>query len=249
MLYGRDILSIGDVKDPLQSKELKRMVLGSIESNSDSGLVVIRGESKERNGGNKMKSRSKLKSRGPRCFHYKELRHIRCDCPQRKNGKEKKESDGKANVSIVHENFNEGKLKGNDVLTVSISNSLDTWMMDTGASYHMTFNKHRFHSFKEWHSTMMLGDDERLPIMVSGSLQIKMYDGIVRTFDAWYVLGVRKNLVSLGALDKQGYKFAGGDGQIKVMKSSMIVIKDKLQHGFYTLLGNTIMGTMVVSSA
>ena len=74
---------------------------------------------------------------------------------------------------------------------------------------------------------MTLGDDEQLPIMGSGSLQIKMYDGIIKTFDAWYVLGLRKILVTLGALNKQGYKFAGGDGHIKVLKSAMVVMKGK----------------------
>ena len=54
-----------------------------------------------------------------------------------------------------------------------------------------------------------------------------MYDGIIKTFDAWYVLGLRKILVTLGALNKQGYKFAGGDGHIKVLKSAMVVMKGK----------------------
>ena len=82
MLYGIDTLSIGDIKDVLQSKELKRMVSSSIESSSNSGLIFTKGGSKERNGSNKMKPYAKLKSRGPRCYHCKELRHIRCDCPQ-----------------------------------------------------------------------------------------------------------------------------------------------------------------------
>ena len=81
MLYGRDTFSIGDIKDVLQSKKLKRMVSGSIESSSYSGLTITRGKIKERNGGNKMKSRLKSKSRGPRCYHYKDLGHIRRDCP------------------------------------------------------------------------------------------------------------------------------------------------------------------------
>ena len=63
--------------------------------------------------------------------------------------------------------------------------------------------------------------------MGSGSLQIKMYDGIVITFETLYVPGLRKNLVSLGALDKQGYKFVGGEGQIKVLKGVMVVMKGK----------------------
>ena len=96
---------------------------------------------------------------------------------------EKKESDGKANPIIVQESSNEGELEGSDVLTVSTSSSLDTWVMDIGASYHMTFNKHWFHSYKERHSTTKLGDDEQLPVIDRGSRQIQMYDGIVKTFD------------------------------------------------------------------
>ena len=75
-------------------------------------------------------------------------------------------------------------------MTASTSNSLDTWVMGTGASYHLTFNKHWFNSFKEWNITMMSGDEEQLHMMGSGSLQIKMYDGIVRTDNAWYVPGL-----------------------------------------------------------
>ena len=79
----------------------------------------------------------------------------------------------------MKESCNESELEGSDVLTVSTSSSLDAWVMDTGASNHVTFNKHRFHSFKEWHNTMTLSDDEQLHVMGTVSLHIKMYGGIV----------------------------------------------------------------------
>ena len=158
MLHGRDTLSISDVKDVLHSKELKRRVSGSIESNSYSSLIITRGMSKEMNGGSKMKSRSKSKSRGSQCYHCKELGHIRHDCPHQRNIKENKESNGKVSANIVQENSNEGELKCSDVLTISTPSSLDTLVMDTGSFYHMTFNKHWFHSFKEWHNIVTLGD-------------------------------------------------------------------------------------------
>ncbi|KAI4323897.1 hypothetical protein L6164_023471 [Bauhinia variegata] len=170
MLYGRDTISVNDVKDALQSKELKRRVLGLYEGEAESGLVVNRGRSKEWD-----------------------------------ERKEKKESDGKTSASVVQESSDEGDFEGSDVLTVVTTSASDTWVMDSGASYHMTFNKSWFHSFKEWKGSVRLGDDE--------------------------------------------VKFASGDGQIKVLKCVIIVMKGKCQHGIYTLLGNSVMGSVVVSSS
>jgi len=90
-------------------------------------------------------------------------------------------------------------------------------------------------------------DDKELGVIGSGVVQIKMYDGIVRTFDAWYVPGLRKNLISIGTLDKQGYNFSGKDGQITVSKGALVVMKGKLQHGIYVMLGNSFQGTVSVS--
>ena len=41
-----------------------------------------------------------------------------------------------------------------------------------------------------------------------------------------------KNLISLGTLDKQGYTFSGGDGQVKVLKGAMTVMKGKRSIAF-----------------
>ncbi|KAI4303678.1 hypothetical protein MLD38_039278 [Melastoma candidum] len=141
MLYGRETIFVSDVKDALQSKELKKKVSESYEGGSESGLVVSRGRNKERDGGKKGKSRSKSKSKGPRCFHCKEPGHFRRDCPQRKTGKESKKSDRKAIANVVRESSDEGEYEGSDILTVATSSLTDTWIMDSGVSYHMTFNK------------------------------------------------------------------------------------------------------------
>ncbi|KAI4379947.1 hypothetical protein MLD38_006183 [Melastoma candidum] len=237
-----------DVKDALQSKELKKKVSESYEGGSESGLVVSRGRNKERDGGRKGKSRSKSKSKGPRCYHCKEPGHFRRDWPQRKTGKESKESNGKAIASVVRESSDEGEYEGSDVLTVATSSLTDTWIMDSGASYHMTFNKDWFNSFKKWNNFVRLGDDKAIPVLGSGSVQIKMYYGTVRIIEAWYVPDLQKNLISLATLDNQGYKFTGGDGQLKVSKGAITVMKGKRQHGIYVLMGNTVTGTVAVSS-
>nr|GEW14174.1 retrovirus-related Pol polyprotein from transposon TNT 1-94 [Tanacetum cinerariifolium] len=60
-----------------------------------------------------------------------------------------------------------------------------------------------------WNGTVKLGDDAVLSIKGSGILQIKMHDGIVRKFDYWFVTGLKKNVISLGTLAKNGLKYHG----------------------------------------
>nr|GEY85753.1 retrovirus-related Pol polyprotein from transposon TNT 1-94 [Tanacetum cinerariifolium] len=54
-----------------------------------------------------------------------------------------------------------------------------------------------------------LGDDVVLSIKGSKIVHIKMHDGIVRKFDCWFVPGLKKNLISLGTLAKNGLKYHG----------------------------------------
>ena len=76
----------------------------------------------------------------------------------------------------------------------------------------MTFSKKLFDSFKEWKGSVKLGDGEKLSVEGSGSLKIRMHDGMVRKLDAWYVPGLRRNLISVGALSKYGYSFSRRGG-------------------------------------
>ena len=100
MLYGRDTISVNDVKDAMLSKELKRRVSNSHEERTDMSLTV-RGRSKER-GPKRSKSRSKSRA-NIRCFFCKEKGHIKRDCPQRKKGKEKKKEYNTASTNVAQE--------------------------------------------------------------------------------------------------------------------------------------------------
>nr|GEU37728.1 retrovirus-related Pol polyprotein from transposon TNT 1-94 [Tanacetum cinerariifolium] len=63
----------------------------------------------------------------------------------------------------------------------------------------------------EWNGTVKLGDDVVISIKGCGIVQIKMYDGIVRKFDCWFVPDLKKNLISLGTFAKNGLKYHGED--------------------------------------
>src|SRR5881394_2427377 len=77
-----------------------------------------------------------------------------------------------------------------------------------------------------------------------------MFDGIVRTItDVMHVPGMKRNLLSCSNFDRKGYKYYGGDGVLKVSKSSLIVMKGDLRGPkLYHLQGITIIGNVAVSS-
>ena len=52
-----------------------------------------------------------------------------------------------------------------------------------------------------------------ISIKGSGMVQIKMHNGMVKKLDYWIILELRKNLISLATLVKDGMKYSGeGDG-------------------------------------
>lgn len=67
-----------------------------------------------------------------------------------------------------------------------------------------------------------------------------MFDSVVRIlFDVRYVLGFRRNLISLGTLDDVGYTYKSRNGRIFICKGSLVVIKEVKKFGIYSLIGET----------
>ena len=97
---------------------------------------------------------------------------------------------------------------------------------------------------------MKMGDDTPRCIKGSGTIQIKTYDGMVRSLDCWYVLDLQKNLISLGLLAKRGLKYYGEGEYVKVSKGSLLIMKGKMNNtNMYFLEGNSVKGTVVVSQS
>nr|GEX02267.1 retrotransposon protein, putative, Ty1-copia subclass [Tanacetum cinerariifolium] len=121
-------------------------------------------------------------------------------------------SSNSSSVAVVQDGSDDGDF--GDVLMVCSANIVDTWIMDTGASHRMTFSRDLFTSFKEWNGTVKLGDDVVLSIKGSGIVQIKMHDA------------------------KNGLKYHGEGGWVKVSKGALVLMKGKLQHGIYFFAGH-----------
>ena len=76
-----------------------------------------------------------------------------------------------------------------------------------------------------------------------GTVKIKMYDGAIRTLTkVRYVLELRKNLISFGALNSLGGRYGAEGGVLMAIEGAMVVMKGQKFSNLYKLLGNTITG-------
>ena len=239
IMYGRSSITVKTVKEALMTKEQQKLASGSSADNPADGLFVTRGRSQERGSESRSKRRSKSKNhKSLKCFHCHQPGHIRRNCPERKK------SDS-ANVTIESSEDSDAE----SALTVSINDSGNEWILDSGASFHMTPNRQFFSSYQKREGKVRLGDNRVIAVVGGGEVRVRLDDGTERIFQAWHVPELGRNLISLSALDNQGYKFSGEGGFLKVTKGSMVVMKGKLQGGIYILLGSTVIGTVAVLSS
>ena len=161
--------------------------------------------------------------------------------------KNKEGSSKSANV-VVEEDSESGD---GDMLSVS-SNSdhlTDSWILDSTCSYHMTPNKDWFNTYNLVNfGSIMMGNDASCKVVGIRNIKIKMFDGVVRTLcDVRHVLDLRKNLISLGTLDCNGFSYKSTSEVMKVSKGAMTMMKwQKVAGNIYKLLGFTVVGGIAI---
>ena len=91
------------------------------------------------------------------------------------------------------------------------------WVLDTGATYHVCPNMAWFSSFEKLEGCSVVMDDDHPCIMEGvGTIQIKMFDGIVRELkEVRYVPQLKRNLISVGVLEALGLVVSIRDGVLK----------------------------------
>ena len=101
-------------------------------------------------------------------------------------------------------------LDGYDIVEVLNMAEMDLgkeWILDSRCSFHMCPIKAWFEDFKEADGGhVLLGNNKHCKILGTGTVKIKHYDGIERVLeDVRYIPELKRNLISIGMLDKSGY--------------------------------------------
>jgi hypothetical protein len=99
----------------------------------------------------------------------------------------------------------------------SVTPGDDTWLIDSGASKHMMGQRNILSciSEKNFSQKVTLGDDYQYPIKGVGESNHKLNSGnSLKMKDVLYVLGLKKNLLSISNLEKKGFRVAFIDGEV-----------------------------------
>ena len=108
----------------------------------------------------------------------------------------------------------------------------------------MTPKRHWLQNFKMFNGgKVLLGNDHECEVKGIGYIRLKLHDGSHKTLIVVrYIPELKKNLVSLGELDRNGIKFKGEGGVVKITKGSLVCMKDELRNGIYLLQATTLCG-------
>ncbi|GJR49682.1 zinc finger, CCHC-type containing protein [Tanacetum coccineum] len=229
LLYERESLTMDDFLATLNSRELKKITEGTKEETGD-GLYV-RGRSDHSSKAHSGRS-SRFKSRGGtgklKCFICHSEGHLKRDCPMKK-------SSGFVKKGKRDQDFDSSNDEGNgyfgEALAVVENDETTELVIDSGGSYHMTHRRDFLYNFKVVDCGLVqLGDNRTCTIKGTGKMKIQLQDGSSFILeDVRYVPGLKRSLISLGTLEKEGYTENMQMGRIKVSNDDAAVAQRRLE--------------------
>lgn len=94
---------------------------------------------------------------------------------------------------------------------------------------------------------VIMGNNQRCVVKGIGTVTLELSNGSRKILKAVrYVLDLKRNLISLGTLDKAGYEYSSGNGTLTVMKDNVPKLSGKLKDGLYILEGKALSGEINV---
>ena len=88
-----------------------------------------------------------------------------------------------------------------------------------------------------------MDDDHPCNVKGIGTVRIKIFDRIIQKLkEVMYVPQLKRNLISVGALETLGLMVSIRDGVLKITKGSIVVMKGVRRSNLYYLKGSTVIG-------
>ncbi|KAL5823214.1 hypothetical protein ACOSQ4_021114 [Xanthoceras sorbifolium] len=216
---GNNKLKFDDVRDLVLSEEIRRRESG--EASSSSALhTESRGRTSERSS---YRSRSKSrrgKSRSGKkdfsCYNCGKKGHFKRDCRA-----PKKDTGTQESANVTEE--------AGDAMILSVNSPIESWILDSGASFHATPCREIMENYVSGNfGKVHLADDETLKIVGKGDILLKLPNGSTwKLQGVRHIPGLKRNLISIGQLDGEGYCTTFSGCEWKITKGALVVARGK----------------------
>jgi hypothetical protein len=103
----------------------------------------------------------------------------------------------------------------------------DVWLIDSGASYHITPHWEWFFEYKKYGGGhVFLGDDSTTKIMGHGRVKLLLKYGRIRTLPGvLHIPKLARTLIYVSKLDDEGVDNVLGNGTCKMVRGEMVLMR------------------------
>ncbi|GJV51798.1 retrovirus-related pol polyprotein from transposon TNT 1-94 [Tanacetum coccineum] len=229
----------------LNSKEIKER---SKAKGDDGEGLYVRGRT-DRRDSRQSRGKSRSKSRGGRlkCYICQSEDHLKRNCPKNNH----KKSTGYVNKddqpSSSGSTYDDSKVMM--VMSAQAQALLDL-IMDSGCSYHMTPRLNILFDFLECDGGIIqLGDNMECKIKGIGKVKVQLKDGSSFVLhNVRYIPELKRNLISMGTLEKERYTVKMQSDKVKVINGSRVVLSGtRRTNCVYSLVGHAVAGELNAS--
>ncbi|KAK8936121.1 hypothetical protein KSP39_PZI013254 [Platanthera zijinensis] len=244
------IVSMEIAKSGILNEEVRRKSQGTSGSSSRADVLFTetRGRGRSKSRGRKedrSQSRGKSKTRyqNVECHYCHKKGHIKKFCYTLKNDQKKKgiATEGKDEghtAATVSTEEDDVIIVGDDV-TAALSCDDRCWIVDSGASAHVSHNRELFATYTTHDcGVLRMGNGDTSKVLGRGDMHLKTSTGALLVLrDVRHVPDIRFNLISVGRLGDEGHLSVFGGDFWKLIRGSLVMARGYRDSGLYYMEG------------
>lgn len=232
---GSKKMKFDDVRDLVLSEEIRRRELGESSSSSvlhteSRGRNSTRGNGRGKSKARRSKSRnhrSSQNSKSIECWNCGKTGHFKNQCRLPAKNQEAKDEANVASTS-----------GGGDALICSLESKEESWVLDSGASFHATSQKEFFKNYVPGNlGKVYLGNEQSCKVVGKGEVKIKLNGSVWELKNVRHIPDLTKNLISVGQLADEGYTTVFHGDDWKISKGAMTIARGRKSGTLYKTAG------------
>lgn len=229
-------------KSGVLNEEVRRKSQGS---SSQADILVTEDRGRDRTRGSRNRGKSKSKSRSKyyniTCNHCGKKGHIKRFCRKlnQDTREGKKAENNENNVAAI---VRDDHLFAYDENVINLVSHETSWIVDSGATSHVTPRKDFFSSYTHVDSGVLkMGNASEVKVFGVGTVCLKTNNGSTLVLkDVKHAPDFPFNLISAGRLDDEGYHNTLFNGQWKLTKGSLVVARGVKSGQLYVTQGSIL---------